>query len=166
MCGETTVLDPVAKERLSRHTQEACRCRTHMYTSHRLLKQGPRQRVPSSEPSVCVLTCHGALCSSGVVEIAHGELMNSGYSWRTQWIIWISLHVPLLLCVSASTEELLWHKMQMLVLTQTNFVSSFWSASGSTTVRMWGKTENIIRICLWFRLWQSNISIPLSVSFP
>lgn len=56
------------------------------------------------------------------------------------------------------TEELLWRNIQMMVLTQTDFVSSLWPASGSDTLRVCRKTENVRRICLWDHLWQSQCS--------
>lgn len=41
------------------------------------------------------------------------------------------------------------------MLTQTNLVSSLWSA-GSATLKMCGKPENIRKICFWDHFWQSK----------
>lgn len=135
------------------HTQ-----RTHIYISYRLLEQsweGPRKTVPSSKLLLCVPTCHGALWSSGVIEVGFWWWILDG-SRRTQCkVLFVFPPHTILLCVSGYTEELLGHNIQMLMLTQTNLASSLWSASGNDTLRICGNTENIRRICLWDHLWQS-----------
>lgn len=62
--------------------------------------QGPRQRILSSEPVICVTACLWVLCSSGIVEM--GSWWGDG-SWNRPWSswsrVWFGLpHLPLCLC--------------------------------------------------------------------
>ena len=75
-----------------------------------------------------------------------------GWSWEPESGVLFELP-SVCHCFSAflcgCRDKLLSHNIQVLALTQANFVSSSCSASGSITLRTYGMTESLRRVCFW-----------------